>query len=801
VSACPTAELLRSYLDERLPAAEADAVATHVEHCAHCRAQLSRWAGGASTVAVGLAAGDAAPPQLPGYEVQGRLGAGGMGVVYRALDTKLRRVVALKVLKAGEHTRPEELARFRTEAEVVARLQHPGVVALYEFGEFQGRHFFTMEYCPGGSLHQKLAGKPLPPRAAAELVEAAARAIHAVHQVHVLHRDLKPANVLLGADGRPKIADFGLARKLDAAPTLSGQVLGTPGYMAPEQARGDTKAFGPATDVYGLGAVLYECLTGRPPFNAPDVLETLQLVIHAEPAAPSQVQPRTPRDLNTICLKCLEKEPRRRYAGAADLADDLQRYLNGQPIQARPVGAWERLRKWMRRRPAVAALLAAVALGLALAAAAVGLYFQMLTQQRDHAIAREQSERELRGQAEQERERADRHFEHSLKVTRLLLTQVRDLRHAPQTERLRRDLTAQATGSLAELLRAEPGNPALRLEIGKTLNVLGDLQRDQGELAQAADSHRRALQVLDRLAVEHPRERDYAAERAAAYQNLALAQQLAKQADAAEANYLKALNLLLDLDAEHRDWPVRLRYLAHTRGNLAALYGETDRTEQALALTVQVVADLTELVRAEQEAARRELDRQRLARALDNLGVFHAQQKRPDAARKAMSEALKIREQLVAADGRNADFRHDLARSWYNLARLILGEPLKEEGLVQAQVYLEQAIRTNQDLGNRHRWVPEYRMALVRDYFTLAGLHEARQQPARAREDVRQAVEAAEALWRDFAGENTYRARLAEFLNPYLDAWHARAADLPDGAALQARLAALRKLLRTDEGK
>ena len=305
-------------------------------------------------------------PEVPGYEILGEIGRGGMGVVYQARHIQLNRVVALKMILAGGHAGEADLARFKTEAEAVARLQHPNIVQIFEVGEHGGLPFLALEFCGGGSLDRKLNGTPLPPKEAAALVEKLARATHAAHDKGVVHRDLKPANVLLTEDGTPKITDFGLAKKLDAdaGQTRTGAVIGTPSYMAPEQAGGKSKEIGPAADLYALGAILYECLTGRPPFRAATILETLEQAIADEPVAPRQLQPQTPRDLEIICLKCLEKEPRRRYASGEALADDLRRFLDGQPITARPTPAWERAVKWARRRPAVAALSAAVALAV-----------------------------------------------------------------------------------------------------------------------------------------------------------------------------------------------------------------------------------------------------------------------------------------------------------------------------------------------------------------------------------------------------------------------------------------------------
>jgi serine/threonine-protein kinase len=303
------------------------------------------------------------PPRVPGYEVQEVLGHGGMGVVYKARHLRLNRAVALKMLLAGPYARPVELDRFLREAEAVAGLRHPNIVQVHDSGELDGRPYFTMEFIEGGTLAQKLAGTPLPSLDAARLLAMLAGAVQAAHEGRVVHRDLKPANVLLTVDGTPKISDFGLARRLGGEGlTRSGAAVGTPSYMAPEQAQGEAGAIGPATDVYALGAILYECLTGRPPFRAESELATVYQVTTQEPVPPSQLNPRVPRDLETICLKCLSKDPARRYATAATLAEDLLRFRRGESVTARRPGAVERLRKWVRRRPAVAALLGATVL-------------------------------------------------------------------------------------------------------------------------------------------------------------------------------------------------------------------------------------------------------------------------------------------------------------------------------------------------------------------------------------------------------------------------------------------------------
>jgi WD40 repeat protein len=355
-------------------------------------------------------------PAIPGYEVLGLLGQGGMAVVYQARQLALGRLVALKMILAGAYASPKERARFRKEAEAVARLRHPNLVQVYEVGEHEGRPFLALEFVEGGSLAAYLQGMPQPVRPAAELLETLARAIHHAHQCGIVHRDLKPGNILLdcrlkkepdaetpssignrqSAIGNPKITDFGLAKNLDepSGQTGSGTILGTPSYMAPEQAVAGKHPVGPAADVYALGAVLYEMLTGRPPFKAATVLDTLEQVRSQEPVPLRRLQPKVPRDLETITLKCLEKEPRRRYRSAAELAEDLRAFLDGRPIQARPVGVLEQAVKWARRRPAVAALAATVVCIAALA-------FGLVTRQWQAAVSARRETEAQRQRAEQ----------------------------------------------------------------------------------------------------------------------------------------------------------------------------------------------------------------------------------------------------------------------------------------------------------------------------------------------------------------------------------------------------------------
>jgi eukaryotic-like serine/threonine-protein kinase len=436
MSPCPSPQQLRLLLSDELGGPELASAESHVEDCPSCQATLESLvdaeaadagplsangrprgrAGEGADVLVALKAilpmemrplldpeadtrlslswagspsprGEDGLPRVAGYVVLDELGRGGMSVVYRARQVALNRPVALKMILSGGHATAGERDRFHREAEAVAQLQHPHIVQIYEVGEHDRQPYLALEFVDGGSLAHRLRGQPQPTRRAAELVETLARAVHAAHQHGIVHRDLKPANILLTTEGVPKVADFGLAKTLgaDSSLTHTGQLLGTPSYMAPEQASsagGDHAASGgtapgAAADIYSLGAILYEMLTGRPPFRAQTSLETVLQVLHDDPVPPSRLQPKLPRDLETICLTCLHKEPSRRYPDAPSLADDLRRFLDGEPVQARPISAGERLWKWARRRPAAAGLAVGGVLALALGFAGVALLWRM----------------------------------------------------------------------------------------------------------------------------------------------------------------------------------------------------------------------------------------------------------------------------------------------------------------------------------------------------------------------------------------------------------------------------------------
>lgn len=458
MAVCPSDEKLTSLLADALSTAEQAAVARHVEGCAACQAQLARLTKPSDTefwlraeslpedseAEEGIikrmkqilswlpptvnappskpehkpAAENSEWPTIPGYEILGELGRGGMGVVYEARQIALNRTVALKMVLNGIQTGPKDLARFRAEAEAIARLHHPNIVQIYDVGDVAGCPYFVLEFVAGGSLAQHLQGKPQPVRAAAQLIETLARAVHAAHANGVIHRDLKPANVLLESKdcnlqkeltgacaianlqaAIPKITDFGVAKFASGdgeadlrGPTVTGELLGTPSYMAPEQAMLRRQPIGPAADVYALGAILFELLTGRPPFTGESPLATVLQVIHNEPVSVTHLEPSVPRDLETICLTCLQKEPHKRYRSALEMAEDVQRFLRDEPIKARPATPIERLWRWARRHPLPAALLAAGLLGPVVALVALSLLSARLVRSSALESAAQQAE-------------------------------------------------------------------------------------------------------------------------------------------------------------------------------------------------------------------------------------------------------------------------------------------------------------------------------------------------------------------------------------------------------------------------
>jgi tetratricopeptide (TPR) repeat protein/predicted Ser/Thr protein kinase len=630
------------------------------------------------------------PERVAGYEILGVLGRGAMGVVYQARQPGLKRVVALKMVLDGAHAHPKDLARFRAEAEAVARLQHPNIVQIYEVGEADGRPYFSMEFVDGGSLARRIDGTPRPPREAALTVKVLATAMAAAHGKGVVHRDLKPANVLLTADGTPKITDFGLAKRLedDSSQTHSGTVLGTPSYMSPEQAEGRVEDVGPRSDVYSLGAVLYELLTGRAPFKAGSVLDTLHQVRTQEPVAPVRFAPSVPRDLETICLKCLQKDPARRYQSAATLADDIGRFLDGKPILARPVSAAESLWRWCRRNPRVAALGALAALAVlawAGTTTAMSLWLKREKDRTEEARREAVQHAELARKSQEEATKSAARAEHNARLA-LQEHQSAVRRAIDLGEKLQKRLSARRTGTTPEVrairddllrvLRESMVKTAHELEGANLTNFglvaahqqLGDLLKRVGQGEEALGQYKLGYELAKKIAAAAPEEDRSRANLGVMLHRLGdMALELNGDAAAAHKYYWEAYELQKDV-AEH------------PRNNF---YSETDN--KRLLSHADVRLGKAALALGDLDAARKHFEQAQefrlfwqekspspevesyLSEVSMWLGVTAARRGNAEAAAKHFGKSLEWCEALAKRFPKDVSFKADLAEIYGRL--------------------------------------------------------------------------------------------------------------------------------------
>jgi serine/threonine-protein kinase len=513
---------------------------------------------------------DAALPSIPGYDIKGPIGRGGVGIVYLARHHGLQRDVALKFLHEARQKDSNEIARFRREAAAAARCQHPNLVQIHDIGEHAGHLCLALEYVAGGHLGRSLAGRPQPPRPAAELVETLARAMDHAHTQGVVHRDLKPANVLLTADGHPKITDFGLAKLNDAsAHTELGVMVGTLAYMAPEQVRSRPDEIGPRTDIHALGLILYEALTGQPPYRGETPEQILHAILNDEPKSPSGHQPGVPRDLEAICLKCLEKEPSRRYRTAAELAEDLRRFLHGEPVAARRVGPAGRLWRWCRRNPRVASLAASLAAVLLLGGSAfvVQTYRHNLQLQAEVKRTQEKATEASRNAAQAERNAVDarRHYQDARLALQAMLARVNDKRltGVPKLLDLRRGLQEDARDFYDRVLsQIDSKDPEVRVDTARALAEAAALQFKLGQPDLAIETIRRAVQMAEGLLSEQADKVEYMELETDCLQKLGATLYLTQRWDETIAASREALKMANQVAEARRDDPSKQELLA-----------------------------------------------------------------------------------------------------------------------------------------------------------------------------------------------------------------------------------------------
>jgi tetratricopeptide (TPR) repeat protein/tRNA A-37 threonylcarbamoyl transferase component Bud32 len=628
-------------------------------------------------------------PRIPGLELMQSLGSGGMGVVFKARQVALDREVAVKFLRDAHRDDSARRERFLQEARAVARLKHPHLVQLYEFGELPAANgttsqpYLVLEYVSGGSLSDLVRGSPQPPVDAARLVETLADAIHYAHQQGVIHRDLKPANVLLqrsdhaaerpslravlSADLCAKITDFGLAKVQESSDlTHTGELLGTPSYMAPEQA-GKSTSITAAVDVYGLGAILYETLTGRAPFAAATIEATICLVRLEEPVPPRRLQPTVPRDLETICLKCLRKDPARRYATARDLADDLRNFCNGEPIRARPVGAGERVVGWCRRNPGVAVLVAALVLVFVTGTSGVLWQWQRASQ---NAVEAEQNalafQRE-RDTARLEQERAERRLQMIRERVGRLETVARDLLKKPGLYRTGQAVLEEALAFYKELLPEEGNDPRVRREAAKLFGQVAWIHSTLGQADKAAEAWERQAGLLSTLIESDPNSKELRFNLADILRWRANALRAYGRVDEARSSYARATELHEALLRESPDDPKRKIGLANTLLNSGGLLSRRDQRDEIDAMYRRVLDLQRSAVRAEPKNSQFKAE---LAIALGDLGDFMLETGQAARAEAALLEALEVDDQVLASGQLKGSSDHYVARNWISLGRV-----------------------------------------------------------------------------------------------------------------------------------
>jgi eukaryotic-like serine/threonine-protein kinase len=666
------------------------------------------------------------------FEIQQQLGRGGMGVVYLAWQPALSRHIALKMIARGDLANPEDLQRFHREAAAAASLRHENIAQVYDVGEQDGRPYIAMELVRGCTLSQYLSRGPMPVDAAVRLFIKLADAVQHAHSHSVIHRDLKPSNVLLDgcdlsesgtpAELRPKIVDFGLAKRVDQidSQTLTGDLIGTPSYMSPEQAKGNTQAIGVGADIYALGAILYEVLVGRPPFQGASPLETIEQVLSQDPVRPTRLRPGLPKDLETICLKCLEKSPSRRYEQASMLLNDLKRFQSGLTITARPASWSTQIAKWTKRRPALAALLGSIAIGVA----------GILTL----GISHNRSMRKALEETREEKTRADTNFRFAIRSIEQMLERVgfEQLKDRPEMEEVRAELLKDAVMFYADLLATQPESELeSRRLYSRALARQGNIQWMLGKKEEGRASLQRAIELQTQLWKELPEDPEVQHELAICYVNYGLI-------DHGAESFRSAIKLLEPIQSTY---PASLRELAQARSNLATATALSDEAE-SLHLSA---------LKLRQELLKETPDDQRLqfgvGQSQYNLAFLYLRTGRHEIASDAFTKALVLFEKLVEQHGTVTEYQSSLAECYTSLATL-----RNQTGdFAAANELIAKGTDTRRLLVDRYPKIPSLRNSLARGYLTHVSFLIQRNQFTEAVALSEKAVDIAEQLNQEIA--------------------------------------------------
>ncbi|MGF1582155.1 MAG: protein kinase [Gemmataceae bacterium] len=728
------------------------------------------------------------------HDILAELGRGGMGVVYKARELSLGRVVALKVILAGDHAGPHQTARFRAEAEAVAKLHHPNIVQIYGFGEHNGIPYFSLEFVDGGNLAQKVRGIPQPPQEAAELIECLARAIHTAHLEGLVHRDLKPANILLTSSGEPKITDFGLVKRLEESELLTqtGSILGTPTYMAPEQALGHPKQVGPLADVYALGVMLYELLTGRPPFLGANTFDTIHQVRHAEPVALRQFQSKIPRDLETICLKCLQKDPTKRYGSALKLAEDVRRFLNDEPIEARPVGRAEQFWKWTKRSPRTALAIGVVLLAVIVTTGmGVWSYIQVQESARQARVAADEArsklelllaflddvyvevateylaDQPLRGDPLQRKflEKTAKVYEELAQVNsddpkilrstaqaHFRLGQIYRVLHQHDKAKSAYELAISIQNRLLE--EAATPHPDVRYELADCYNWYGELVKQNGQpMEQATRYYRLARQLQQPLIKEFPKNRDYQKVMARSSYNLGIVYtNKAGKGDEAREYFDDAIGRLSQLHDQFPDDVACTYELALSHINRGVLRKQLQEYDGAAKDYRQSITLFTSNPRWRFKATWR----RDLAVSYQNLGNLLSMQRNYSAARRELTRALDLLVVLNEAFPERPKYKLKLAVVHNSLGHVLWRSKESE----MAQKHWKQAEQILLDLVNSDPNVTSYRRELGVVYGNMAHVYYANKDLPH----VRNCFEKAITHLRAASGQNSDDRQIKVFL-------------------------------------